>query len=244
MPPGNGEPGAILGADLGVSWKLATGTDAAVQLGVVSQTDVGLETNLDFTARHFSSDNTVFLGAFQAGVYSPEDGDGDYFVGIPVKYGWLFNQDNNRLKGAVLLGADIQVSKAGEGDPNLGVGLPIAEVAAEYRILDWMFVRSGIRGGFGLKLMGNEGYSDLDANTRYEQTEFNAGVGFLWGQFAVDTAVTYSSLNRGPNFIGGGTAPLFAGVSLAYRLDGGSAASTSDAGTTPALETASAPEGL
>ncbi len=216
----NQESGSAAGIDLGVSWEWDKKTDAAVNIGHVGYTDVGAETNLDFTTRHWGQGNTVLVGAFQLGVWSPDNGDGDYFIGVPVKYGWLFNEDGGRLKGAVLTGMDLQVTKVGAGDGNTGVGLPIVELAAEYRVADWMFVRSGVKGGFGLKLTGDKGYSDQDKLNHYEQTEFNSGVGFAWRQFRVDAALSYSTLNTGPHFVGGQAGgPFFGGISLAYLFD-------------------------
>jgi hypothetical protein len=213
----NQESNGAVGVDLGFSWELNKDTDATVNVGHVSYVDVGAETNLDFTARNWGKGNTVLIGAFQVGLWSPDAGDGDYFVGAPVKYGWVFNEDEGRLKAAVLTGLDLQVTQRGGGDSNTGVGLPIVEMAAEYRVTDWMFIRSGVKGGFGLKLTGNKGYSDLPKMTHYEQTEFNSGVGFAWRQFRADAAVSYAALTSGPHFIGGqSSGPLFGGISLAY----------------------------
>ena len=219
-----------MGIDLGFSWEMGSKTDAGVDLGFASYTDVGSELNLDFNMRHWGEDSTVLVSALQVGLWSPEDGDGDYFVGAPVKYGWVFSEDNDKLKAAVLTGADLQVSKAGAGDPNIGIGIPVVEVAAEYRVLDWMYVRSGVKGGFGMKLTGNEGYSDLDKMTNYEQTEFNSGVGFQWDRFVVDASVSYSTLTSGPHFIGGQSGgPFFGGISLAYMFEGGPEAAAAPA---------------
>lgn len=242
---GNAGPGSATGIDLGLSFDLEGNSALSTGVGFVAYTDVGSETNLDVNYRRFGAfgQNDVMAAALQIGIYTPEKGDGDKFIAIPLKYGWIFNEDQGRLKAAVLTGADLQFSQAGAGDMNMGVGIPVVEAAAEYSVTNWMFVRSGIKGGFGLKLAGNKGYSDLDKNTAFEQTEFNTGVGFVFDRFVVDASVGYSTLTTGPHFIGGPAGgPFFSGVSLAYKFDGAKGVATAEpAPMVPAAAPVSAP---
>ena len=144
---------------------------------------------------------------------------------------------NNRLKGR-LVGRGYPGQQSRRGDPNLGVGLPIAEVTTNTAFsTGCLFALNRV----GLKLMGNEGFSDLDANTRYEQTEFNAGVGFLWGQFMMDTA-DLLSLNRVPT-LSVGVLRLFAGCLSPIVLMGAVPHPQAMLGRLSS-RTASAPEGL
>jgi hypothetical protein len=125
----------------------------------------------------------------------------------------------HKLYFALLGGIDIQMLKIEPDDMRFGIGFPTLELAGEWYALDWMRVRSAIRGGWGILLAGPP-----DDNPKYEQMIFSTGVGFPLGPFCLDAVIEYSLWNDGPYFLGGAGAGLFAGVSFSYQWGGGAQA--------------------
>ena len=101
-----------------------------------------------------------------------------------------------------------------------GLSFPTLEIAGEWYALDWLRVRSAIKGAWGIVLAGPRDANDDPQHPKYEQMVFSSGVGIPLGPFCLDAVIQYSLWNNGPYFIGGAPG-LFAGVSLSYRWGSG-----------------------
>jgi hypothetical protein len=154
----------------------------------------------------------VFSSELELGMHMPDGGDSTIAVAIPVKYGIMYTIIPERFNLSLLGGIDLQMVSAPDSDFRFSMVLPIIETAVEYTPLDWLQIRSAIKGGYGIQLGG-----DPAENTpKFEQLAFSTGLGLNLGNFHIDGVIQYQLWQNGPYFIGG-VAGLFAGVSLSYN---------------------------
>jgi hypothetical protein len=192
----------------------------------------------------------VIAAELQAGFFVPDVDDVSPDIGfaIPFKAGVRFTAIPGKLYIGLLGGLDLQIislyDAAAEeyGDVQFGVALPNLELAAEWIALDWLQVRAGIKGGWGIQLAGVKDANDDALIPKFEQMVFSSGLGFPLGPFCLDAVIQYSLWQNGPWFLSGNN-QLFAGVSLSYRwgdgapgssgASGGSSAGSDDGWGTP-----------
>ena len=166
----------------------------------------------------------VVAGEIESGFYFPKDEDKDtsYGFALPFKAGVRFEAVPNRVFVGLLAGLDFQLlvfkyDDAGffeddDANARFGLAVPTLELAAEWKALDWLEVRSAIKGGYGIQLT-------RDPNNRvpkYEQMTFSSGIGLPLGPFSIDAVLQYHVWQSGTYLIGG-MPGLFAGVTLAYQ---------------------------
>lgn len=134
----------------------------------------------------------------------------------------------------LMAGLDVQMLALDGDSTRFGLAVPILELAAEWRALSWLHVRSAIKGGYGFQLAGPG-----DNMPKHEQMTFSSGLGFPLGPVAIDAVIQYSLWQDGPYFMGGNPG-FFAGVSLAYQWGRGDEASAAErpepAAAAPAAE--------
>jgi hypothetical protein len=189
----------------------------------------------------------VVAAELQAGFYVPDVDDVSPDIGfaIPFKAGVRFTAIPGKLYIGLLGGLDIQIislyDAAAEeyGDVQFGVAVPNLELAAEWIALDWLQVRAGIKGGWGIQLAGVKDADDDALIPKFEQMVFSSGLGFPLGPFCLDAVIQYSLWQNGPWFLSG-NGGLFGGVTLSYRwgdgapgVSGGSSAGSDDGWGTP-----------
>jgi hypothetical protein len=179
----------------------------------------------------------VIAGELQAGFLLPSDDSIDSSFGftIPLKGGVRFTAIPGKLYFALLGGLDLQILKIQDADMRFGLSFPSVELAGEWYALDWLRVRSAIKGAWGIQLAGLKDADDDPIHPKYEQMVFSSGVGIPLGPFCLDAVIQYALWNNGPYFIGG-VPGLFAGVSLSFQWGSGiagSAASGDDGWSTP-----------
>ncbi len=175
----------------------------------------------------------VVAGELQAGFYLPDADDVSPDIGfaIPFKAGVLFTAIPGKLQIGLLAGLDIQIislyDAAAEeyGDVQFGVAVPNLELAAEWTALDWLQVRMGIKGGWGIQFAGVKDADDETVMPKFEQMTFSSGLGFPLGPFCLDAVIQYSLWQNGPWFMSG-SGGLFAGVSVSYRWGQGARAAS------------------
>ena len=180
----------------------------------------------------------VVAGELQAGFYMPDVDDVDSDIGftIPFKAGVRFTAIPGKLYIGLLAGLDIQIislfdAAAGErADVQFGVAMPNLELAAEWIALDWLQVRMGIKGGWGVQLAGVKDADDETVMPKFEQMTFSSGVGFPLGPFCLDAVIQYSLWQNGPWFISGNNG-LFVGVGVSYQWGQGARVAGTAAGS-------------
>ena len=164
----------------------------------------------------------VVAGELQFGFYKPKDTDPDIGFTIPFKAGVRFTAIPGKLYIGLLAGLDIQVGSLYDAaaderaDVHFGVAIPNLELAAEWIALDWLQVRMGIKGGWGIQLAGVTDADDENIMPKFEQMTFSSGLGFPLGPFCLDAVIQYSLWQNGPWFISG-NGGLFVGVGVSYQ---------------------------
>ncbi|RME25765.1 MAG: hypothetical protein D6806_07345 [Deltaproteobacteria bacterium] len=153
----------------------------------------------------------VFAGQLEFGLAVPDQGDSSFSFLLPLKGGVRLAVIPGLLDIGLLGGLEIQMVKQGGQDTRFGLVAPVVEIASELKALEWLYLRTGIKGGYGVQFAGDPG----DNNPKHEQLGFSSGLGFVLGPFNVDAVIQYSLWQNGPWIIGG-TAGLFAGVTLSY----------------------------
>lgn len=168
----------------------------------------------------------VLAGELEFAAVIPDDDtlENSYAFMLPIKGGIRLAAVKDVLTIALLAGLDVQILSPGDEKTRFGLVLPNLELAAEWVALDWLQVRSAIKGGFGMQLAGHpDGHKP-----KVEQMVFSSGLGIPLGPFSIDAVIQYSMWQNGPWFVGG-TPGLFAGVSLAYRWGAGIEVASADA---------------
>ncbi len=210
-PVGN----SAITADVNAGFKMGPGFQMRANLGFSEIKDFGFTLRAAAGTRYIAPGSSpmrlVMAGEFQLGILSPSTGDMSFGMAIPVKAGWNYSVLPEVLTVALLGGVDIQLLSPGGGDMKLGMAVPTVEIAAEWKALKWLELRTAIKGGYGVQFAGEAN----EDTPKYEQMAFSSGVGVMKGPFRFDTVLQYGLWQNGPWFIGG-TPGLFAGVSLAY----------------------------
>jgi len=212
----------LMAIDLNGGFRLMDGLHLRTNLGVGWVKDTGLLFRAFVGTRYIQPDvaktmRYVLAGELQIGVYAPEDGDTSFGLTLPLKGGYRLTLLPDTLFLGLLAGIDLQVVKRGvdgdEGDANVGLAVPTLEFAVEWLALEWLHLRSSIKGGYGIQFAGGPN----DNTPKYEQMVFATGIGFLLGPFTADATIQYALWRNGPDFISGAAPGLFGSVSLAYQ---------------------------
>lgn len=163
-----------------------------------------------------NNNNSFALGAGAGPVYEIED------TATIAAYGIVgFARD--------AFDPDTRSGNASQNDRvfNSSVVLPGVHVAADIKILNWLYFRSGMQYTFSLDSTKTEldtsGNDDavrdsIVQNTRDDGFAWRAGVGIVLGDFALDGTFQQGFLVNGPNFLSGQTGGLFSMVSMTYSF--------------------------
>ncbi len=206
------------GLDLGfrLSQNAHLGVDATYRYASNQFNAVGINA----TTRYLSHADKLYTPVYVAGLnfllYAPNAGSNSWGLMVPFKGGFRLNLLQKKLVVSTLLGLDIQVLKIAPVNTNTQFALvvPTAEIAAEYNVLSWLYLRSSIKGGYAIQFSGGNG-----SHPSRNQLAFNTGVGFnIHDTFFIDGAISYALWTTGPAIIGGGKPGLFGNVSLSYRF--------------------------
>ncbi len=202
--------------EINAGFRVIDGLNMRASVGLRNVSDNYMNVMFRFGARYLSPEKKrvrpVFTGQLELGMLIPDTGDNDFAFCLPFKGGLRLTAIEDVLYVGLLGGLEIQMYAPGGGDNRFGLVVPILEMAVEWYALDWLQLRTGIKGGYGVHLAGDPG----DNMPKHEQLAFSSGVGIPLGPFAIDAVVQYSLWQNGPWFVGGAPG-LFAGVSLSYR---------------------------
>jgi hypothetical protein len=160
-----------------------------------------------------------FVAAFQpeflVGVPDDDDLDKAYAIGIPLKLGVQLDLVPNRLTAGVLGGIDFQYYDPGQAASRAGFAVPTFELAVEFKAIEWLFLRTSIKSGYGVLIDGPEDSDGDMPHPKYEQLDFNSGIGFVIGPCTLDATIRYSVWQNGPYFVGGEKG-LFGSATASY----------------------------
>jgi hypothetical protein len=223
-PLADGNPAtARFAGELNAGFNFSPGFDMRINAGIVHDEDlanlIAFKAGLRYLEPGEKRMRMVVAGELQVGFSVPDTGDTSIGFTLPFKGGVLFAAIPGKLHFSLLGGIDIQMLKIAADDMRFGIAFPTLELAGEWQALDWMHVRTAIKGGWGILLA-----TPADQNPKYEQMVFSSGVGFPLGPFCLDAVIQYALWNNGPYVIGG-VPGLFAGVSLSYQWGQGARAS-------------------
>lgn len=154
----------------------------------------------------------VAVASVIGSIKKPREGDTNVNLFLPVQAGGLFTFAE-RLYASLLAGFEFCFFREPAGN-RVGVVLPSIELAGEYGILSWLYLRSGIRQSWGIILSGT---SDGRKSTG-EKLNFNAGLGFAYKNLRVDGVFQYELWRSAPFLVSGRETGLFTGVSLAFVM--------------------------
>ncbi|HUU00224.1 MAG TPA: hypothetical protein VM425_02145 [Myxococcota bacterium] len=230
---------AITG-EINAGFRVMDGLNMRASVGLRSVSDNYMGVMFRFGARYLSPEKKrlrpVFAGQLEFGMLIPDTGDNDFAFCLPLKGGLRLTAIEDVLYIGLLGGLELQMYAPGAGDNRFGLVAPILEMAVEWYALDWLQLRTGIKGGYGVQLAGDPG----DNMPKHEQLAFSSGLGIPLGPFAIDAVVQYSLWQDGPYFVGGAPG-LFAGVSLSYLWGKGVRVPTRLAEPEPVAESKPAP---
>jgi hypothetical protein len=161
-------------------------------------------------------------------LYDDDNLDTAIGLAVPLKAGVHYEVIPETLFLGLLAGLDIQMVQLGDPpdqDMRFGLAVPTLELAAEWRALRWLEVRTAIKGGYGIQFAGypDPAGGDETYTPKYEQLAFSSGIGFVLGPFRVDGVIQYQLWQHGPWIIGGYQG-IFAGVTAAFQWGGQGAA--------------------
>ena len=210
------KPNTMFGVDINAGISFSKDTASHIELAFDHVSDTSTDIFFAFGGRYLKhSDakvNPVFAADLQFGLNAPKNGGNAFYFGIPVKGGMRISLIPDKLYTGLLVGLDLQMGKPSGGDTAFGLVIPTAELATEYKILSWMTLRTGIKGGWGIQFSG-AGSNHPTVN----QLAFNSGLGFNYENFTFDATIGYSFWQNGP-FIIGGRAGLFGNTSITYNF--------------------------
>ena len=211
--PGND----MIAMDLNAAFRILPGLDLRADAGITWIKKNGFMLRLLVGSRYIDPDKEktlryVIAGELQFSIWSPENGDSAWGITLPVKGGYRMTLIRDVLFLGLLAGVDFQIVDLGAADTKVGLAVPTLEFAVEWEALEWLHLRSAIKGGYGFQFAGNAN----DDKPKFEQMVFSTGLGFLLGPFTMDATIQYALWHSGPDFISGAAPGLFGSVSLAY----------------------------
>jgi hypothetical protein len=117
---------------------------------------------------------------------------------------------------------DPQTNDDAENDQSqdITILLPQLRLAGEFRVFDWLILRSGAQFGYAFVLGSQEAGEDTTVSTTNTTSFYRwvAGVGIDLGNLQLNGTFNAPFVLTGPNFIGGGT-DMFAMLNLTYDFD-------------------------
>ena len=196
------------GADLGLLGRFGNVKDR------YTFADVGVKAR--YIADPKAETSLVALLALDFLLWAPKEGDNKWTFGVPLKGGLRLIPVADRLTVSALAGLDLQLLDPGEGDKQFALVVPTGEIAAELKVLKWLFLRSSVKGGFGILLAGKK-VNDTKYHDTTTQVCFNSGLGLEYNNFVFDATIKYQLWQNGP-YILGGEKGLFGSASLTYNF--------------------------
>lgn len=91
--------------------------------------------------------------------------------------------------------------------------IPLVNVAADMKIVEWLFMRAGMQYTFGVDLASQGDAQSIQRNGTFG---WSAGFGIPVDNFQLDLAVQHAFLTQGPDFIGG-DGQLASSVAASYK---------------------------
>ena len=218
-----------IAADVNAGFRVLAGLQGRVNLGFVFVKETGFGIRSHLGARYIAPGDAtmrfVAAGELQFMLWKPDsdDIDSSYAVTLPFKAGARITLVREQLFLGVLAGIDVQFLQyvapgaTDADDARVGLAIPTLEIAAEWLPLDWLRVRTAIKGGYGFQFAGAKNpTTGKDEMPKFEHMTFSSGIGFLVGPFTLDAVIQYNLWHDGPNFLGGG-AGLFGALTAAYN---------------------------
>jgi len=103
-----------------------------------------------------------------------------------------------------------------DAETDMKIIIPGFRMSLELNLLEWMVFRSGMEYHFGYN-QDTRANGDLVLTEQEGSFGWNAGLGFIVGDFTLDTAFQQNWMTQGPDFLGG-DAPMFLTVSANYTF--------------------------
>lgn len=210
--------GDMIAVDANVGFRVIDGLDLRGNFGMSWVSDRATVFRVLLGGRYIEPDvektmRYVVAGELQFAFLSPEQGDSSYGITVPLKGGYRMTLIRDALFLGLLAGLDFQVVSLQGGDTKVGLAIPTLEIGVEWESLEWLHLRTALKGGYGFQIAGHGG----DDHPKFEQMVFSSGLGFLLGPFTLDATIQYSLWRNGPDFVSGAAPGLFGSVSLAFN---------------------------
>lgn len=119
---------------------------------------------------------------------------------------------NDRARAAIAIGPALNVVSADGADAlPLRLDIPIANVAAEYDIKEWLLLRGSTTAGWAVEAADTAKFTDTESWS--SQVGGMVGLGFKRDAAQFDMSVNPGWLIGGPALLSGAAAPMFATIS-------------------------------
>ncbi len=103
-----------------------------------------------------------------------------------------------------------------DAETDMKIIIPGFRMSLELNLLEWMVFRTGMEYHFGYN-QDTRANGDLVLTEQEGSFGWNAGFGFIVGDFTLDTALQQNWMTQGPDFLGG-DAPMFLSVAANYTF--------------------------
>lgn len=182
---------------------LAIGGDISM-LGDAAADEKKWAVNLQARGRNLQENK---LMAWNAGLLYDTDSEAvGISGGLALGPRWV----NDKVRAAIAVGPALQLVSVDDSLP-LTLNIPVANVAAEYNIKEWLLLRGSTTAGWSVSAGDSAEFTDTE--TWSSQVGGMVGLGFKRDTAQFDMAVNPGWLVGGPFLLSGAAAPMFATVS-------------------------------